>query len=267
MVRYDVEGMQMINEGGSLSPNFWRAPTDNDYGAGLQKKYRAWHDPEMKLKSLKSEMKDGLAYVYTSYDMPSVSGKLDMTYIVNGDGAVKVSESFTADKSAKVSDMFRFGMQMQMPLSFNHIQYYGRGPIENYQDRNHSTNIGIYNQTVADQFFSYIRPQETGTKTDIRYWKQLNNSGNGLEFVAENPFSASALNYSIDSLDEGEDKHNGHSPEVKKADYTNVTIDKVQMGLGCVNSWGALPLPEYRIPYGDYTFTFMMKPVFNQLHN
>ena len=83
----------------------------------------------MKLKSLKSEMKDGLAYVYTSYDMPSVSGKLDMTYIVNGDGAVKVSESFTADKSAKVSDMFRFGMQMQMPLSFNHIQYYGRGQL------------------------------------------------------------------------------------------------------------------------------------------
>ena len=267
MYRYDVKGMEMINEGGNLSPNFWRAPTDNDYGANLQRKYRAWHNPEIKLKSLKSEMKDGLAYVYADYEMPGVSGKLNMTYAVNGEGAVKVTEAFTADKTAKVSDMFRFGMQMQMPESFSSIEYYGRGPIENYSDRNHSTLVGIYNQKVADQFYPYIRPQETGTKTDIRYWKQLNNAGNGLEIVAENPFSASALNYSIDSLDEGENKHNGHSPEVKKADYTNLIIDKAQMGLGCVNSWGALPLPQYRLPYGDYTFTFMMTPVFHQLHN
>jgi len=267
MTRYDVRGTEMINEGGQLSPNFWRAPTDNDYGANLQNRYRAWHDPEMKLESLKSEMKDGLAYIYAGYSMPSVSGKLDMIYVVNGNGAVKVTESFTADKNAKVSDMFRFGMQMQMPESFGNIEYYGRGPVENYQDRNHSTALGIYSQKVSDQFYPYIRPQETGTKTDIRYWRQLDNAGNGLEFKAENPFSASALNYSIESLDEGRQKHNGHSPEVNKVDYTNLIIDKVQMGLGCVNSWGALPLPQYRLPYGDYTFSFMMTPVFHQVNN
>ena len=115
-----------------------------------------------------------------------------------------------------------------------------------------------------DQFYPYIRPQETGTKTDIRYWKQLDNAGNGLEFVASSPFSASALNYSIESLDGGTFKQNTHSPEIKKVNYTNLLIDKAQMGLGCVNSWGAMPLKEYQLPYGDYSFTFIMKPVFHQ---
>lgn len=103
-----------------------------------------------------------------------------------------------ADKSAEVSDMFRFGMQMQMPKCLDQINYYGRGPIENYSDRNNVTDLGNYKQTVEEQFYSYIRPQETGTKTDIRWWKQTNKGGNGLMFISEAPFSASALNYSID---------------------------------------------------------------------
>ena len=202
--------------------------------------------------------------IRASYEMPGVHGRLDMTYVINNDGAVKTTESFVADKDAEVSDMFRFGMQMQMPVEFSSIEYYGRGPGENYSDRSSGTPIGIYRQTVSDQFYPYIRPQETGTKTDIRYWKQLNNAGRGLEFYAENPFSASALNYSIESLDETPEKTQKHSTEIAKVDYTNLLIDKEQMGVGCVNSWGALPLPEYRLPYGDYSFTFIMKPVKNQ---
>ncbi len=267
LTRYEARGTEMIAPEGALSPNFWRAPTDNDYGANLQNKYAAWKNPEMKLTAIKAEMEDGLACVRASYDMPSVKGTLEMTYTVNGDGAVLVNEAFKATKGAEVSDLFRFGMQMRMPLAFDAIEYYGRGPVENYSDRNHSTLLGIYNQTVDQQFFPYVRPQETGTKTDIRYWKQLNRAGNGLEFVAEAPFSASALDYTIESLDGGAWKGQTHSPEVKKADFTNVIIDKAQMGLGCVNSWGALPLKPYRLPYGDYSFTFMMKPVFHQLHN
>lgn len=267
MSKYEVNGTEMLTEGGLLTPNFWRAPTDNDYGANLQNKYAAWKNPVIKLESLKSEMENGLAVVTAQYSMPDVKSSLTLTYAINGEGAVKVTEALTADKNAEVSGMFRFGMQMQMPESFSSIEYYGRGPIENYSDRNHSTLLGIYNQKVADQFYPYIRPQETGTKTDIRYWKQLNNAGNGLEFIAENPFSASSLNYSIESLDGGKNKANTHSPEIRKVDYTNVLIDKAQMGLGCVNSWGALPLKEYLLPYGDYSFTFVMKPVFHQLHN
>ena len=159
--------------------------------------------------------------------------------------------------------MFRFGMRMTMPAGFETVEYYGRGPIENYSDRNHVTDLGIYRQSVDEQFYPYIRPQENGTKTDIRWWKQLNAAGRGLKIVAAAPFSASALHYSIESLDDGMDKQNSHSPEVAKSAQTFLCIDKAQMGLGCVNSWGALPLPEYQLPYGDYEFVFILSPVFN----
>ena len=159
------------------------------------------------------------------------------------------------------SNMFRFGMQLVMPKSFEQISYYGRGPVENYSDRNHSTDLDIYNQTVSEQFYAYVRPQENGNKTDIRWWKQLNAAGDGLQFIAEAPFSASALHYTIASLDDGAQKNQSHSNEVKEADLTNVLIDKAQMGLACVNSWGAIPEPQYLLPYGDYEFTFIMMPV------
>jgi beta-galactosidase len=148
-----------------------------------------------------------------------------------------------------------------MPQDFDRIKYYGRGPLENYSDRNSSTDLGIYIQTVDEQFYPYIRPQETGTKTDIRWWQQMNMGGKGIRFTAESPFSASALHYSIESLDDGPEKDQRHSELVPQVDYTNICIDKVQMGLGGVNSWGALPLEKYRLPYGDYEFSFLIEPV------
>lgn len=267
MMKYAVDGTDMIEPGLAVTPNFWRAPTDNDYGAGLQQKYVVWRSPEVKLESLTSEKEGEYVVVKAAYTIPSVSAKFSMTYQINAKGVVKVTESLKADPNAKVADMFRFGVQMPMPAQFDALQYYGRGPIENYSDRNHSTRLGVYNQTVAEQFYPYIRPQETGTKTDIRYWRLLNRAGKGLEFMSDAPFSASALNYTVESLDNGWDKTQMHSPEVPQCGYTNVLVDKAQMGLGCVNSWGALPLKEYRLPYQDYTFTFVMKPVSHILHN
>lgn len=267
MDKYMVDGLDMIKEGAKLTPNFWRAPTDNDFGAGLQQKYAVWKNPEFKLASLKSEMKDGLAVVSAEYEMLSVSAgtKLQLTYEINNRGAVKVNQKLVAEKGAKVSNIFRFGMQMVMPKSFENISYYGRGPVENYIDRKWATELGVYNQTVTDQFYAYIRPQENGNKTDIRWWKQLNEAGRGLQFVAEVPFSASALHYTIESLDSGWEKKQEHSNEVEPADLTNFLIDKVQMGLGCVDSWGAIPREEYMLPYGDYEFTFIMQPINNSI--
>lgn len=259
--RYNVAGVEMMNEDAVLAPNFWRAPTDNDFGAGLQQKFAAWKNPGLKLTSFKWETVGDQVQVNAEYDMKNVSARLNLTYVINNKGAVKVTQKMTADQQAKVSSMFRFGMQMQMPKSFETIEYYGRGPIENYSDRNHVTDLGLYRQSVDEQFYSYIRPQETGTKTDIRWWKQLNSAGRGLQIVAEAPFSASALHYTIESLDDGWDKGQSHSPEVKQADLTNLCIDKAQMGLGCVNSWGAWPLKQYQLPYGDYEFTFILTPV------
>ncbi len=259
--RYEADGMQLLNPGAQLTPNFWRAPTDNDYGAGLQHRYAVWKNPGLKLTSLKQSIENEQAIVQAEYEMKAVKGKLFLTYVINNEGAVKVTQKMEAGKEEKVSDMFRFGMQMQMPENFNEVEYYGRGPVKNYADRNHSTLIGKYRQTVAEQFYPYIRPQETGTKTDLRWWRVLNISGNGLQFVGDAPFSASALNYSIESLDDGVQKDQRHSPEVAKAPFTNLCIDKVQMGLGCVNSWGTLPLEKYRVPYQDYEFSFILTPV------
>ena len=263
MDSYCVNGTQMINEDAQLTPNFWRAPTDNDYGAGLQNKYAVWKNPEIKLVSMKHESVNDMIVVSAEYDIASVSAKLYLTYTINNQGAVKVTQKMVADKSEKVSDMFRFGMQMPMPESFENIVYYGRGPVENYIDRNHSTDIGIYSQTVTEQFYPYIRPQENGTKTDIRWWKLFNEEGKGLMFVAEKPFSASALHYTMESLDDGSEKNQRHSNEVVPSNLTNLLIDKVQQGLACVDSWGAIPRPEYRIPYDDYEFTFIMTPIWN----
>lgn len=162
--KYAVDGTEMLKEGAALTPNFWRAPTDNDMGAGLQNRYAAWKNPGLKLVSLNSKTENDQIVVNAEYDMKNVSAKLYLTYVINNEGAIKVTQKMTADKNAKVSPMFRFGMQMQMPKCFETVEYYGRGPVENYSDRNHSTDLGIYRQSVDEQFYSYIRPQETGPR-------------------------------------------------------------------------------------------------------
>ena len=261
LCRYEADGMTLLKEDGKLTPNFWRAPTDNDMGANLQNRYVAWKEPGLKLTSLDGSLENGLVVVKAAYTMENVKAQLFLTYTINNKGTIKVTQKMVADKSAKVSDMFRFGMQMQMPKCMDRINYYGRGPIENYADRNNFTDLGHYRQTVDEQFHPYIRPQETGTKTDIRWWKQTDISGNGLLFISDAPFSASALHYSIESLDDGTQKDQRHSELVPQVNYTNMCIDKAQMGLGCINSWGALPIEKYRLPYGDYEFSFIMKPI------
>ena len=265
LIRYAANGQEMIKEGEALTPNFWRAPTDNDFGAGLQQKYGAWKKPEMKLLSFKQRTEGKQVVIDAAYEMPGVSAKLDLTYVINNAGAIKVTQKMTADKNAKVSAMFRYGMQLPMPKAFEKIEYYGRGPIENYSDRKTCTDLGIYRQTVDEQFYSYIRPQENGTKSDIRWWKMYTEAGVGIEVVAAAPFSASALHYTIHSLDDGKQKDQRHSPEVKKADLTNFCIDKLQTGLGCQNSWGHIARPEYQVPYGDYEFTFILTPIKHQV--
>ena len=259
--KYQINGLDMMKEGSYLKPNFWRAPTDNDFGAYSQRRYAVWKNPTIKLVSLQQRIADQQAIIEVAYELPEVSAKLNLTYVINNEGAMKVTQKMTADKNAKVANMFRFGMQMQMPRNFDQVEYYGRGPVENYIDRKANADLGIYRQSVAEQFYSYIRPQETGTKSDLRWWKTLNAAGRGIQVVAAEPFSASALHYTIESLDEGTHKQQGHSPEVEEADLTNFCFDLIQAGLGCEDSWGRIARPEYQVPYGDYEFTFILKPM------
>ncbi len=260
--RYLVDGKVVLQEGSQLKPNFWRAPTDNDFGAGLQRRYAVWNDPKMELKSFEGKInKDGLAEITAEYYMPDVSGKLYLTYQINNEGVIKVHQKLKAGDQESVPGMFRFGMKLEMPVDYDFIKYYGRGPGENYIDRKDSEFIGLYQQKVEDQAYPYIRPQETGTKTDVRWWKQVDVSGKGICFNSDAAFSISALNYTVSSLDDGKWKDQRHFTQVSKSDFITICIDKVQMGLGCITSWGTLPLPQYRIPYADYDFEFIIKPV------
>ena len=265
MKQYTVLGNDLLGEGGTLRPNFWRAVTDNDMGAGLQRAYKAWRNPEMNLVSLTAEKakKQNQVTVKAVYDMPGVQAQLMMAYVIIEGGAIHVFEKMTTTKDAKVSDMFRYGVVMDMPYNYDQSQYYGRGPIENYADRKDGVPIGLIKQSADDQFFPYIRPQETGTKTDIRYWRQTNAAGFGLRIQACEPFSASALHYNIMDLDEGMDKDQRHSPDVPKSKYTELSLDMVQTGVGGINSWNrdAQALPQYRVKYEDRLFKVWLIPV------
>ena len=260
---YAYNGKSMLGEGGTLKPNFWRAPTDNDMGANLQKKFKVWKNPQMNLKNIdvKKDKKTNTVTIVTSFDMPEVQGQMDITYLVFANtGAVKVTEDFKATEGAKVSDMFRFGMLLQMPYSMEKSTYYGRGPIENYSDRKDCMRIAIYNDDADNQYFPYIRPQESGTKSDIRWWKQTDATGLGLQVKSCAPFYASALHFDTEELDDGDEKEQRHSFDLKKSKFTNLFLDAAHMGVGGENSWGAWPLEKYRIHYGSKTFNFVLIP-------
>ena len=260
---YAYNGKSMLGEGGTLKPNFWRAPTDNDMGANLQKKFKVWKNPQMNLKNIdvKKDKKANTVTIVTSFDMPEVQGQMDITYLVFANtGAVKVTEDFKATEGAKVSDMFRFGMLLQMPYSMEKSTYYGRGPIENYSDRKDCMRIAIYNDDADNQYFPYIRPQESGTKSDIRWWKQTDATGLGLQVKSCAPFYASALHFDTEELDDGDEKEQRHSFDLKKSKFTNLVLDAAHMGVGGENSWGAWPLEKYRIHYGNKTFNFVLIP-------
>ena len=260
---YAYNGKSMLGEGGTLKPNFWRAPTDNDMGANFQKKFKVWKNPQMNLKNIdvKKDKKANTVTIVTSFDMPEVQGQMDITYLVFANtGAVKVTEDFKATEGAKVSDMFRFGMLLQMPYSMEKSTYYGRGPIENYSDRKDCMRIAIYNDEADNQYFPYIRPQESGTKSDIRWWKQTDATGLGLQVKSCSPFYASALHFDTEELDDGDEKEQRHSFDLKKSKFTNLFLDAAHMGVGGENSWGAWPLEKYRIHYGNKTFNFVLIP-------
>ena len=261
---YAYNGKSLLGEGGTLKPNFWRAPTDNDMGAGLQKKFKAWKNPQMNLKNIdvKKDKKTNSVTILTSFDMPEVQGQMDITYVVFANtGAVKVTEDFKATEGAKVSDMFRFGMLMQMPYTMEKSNYYGRGPIENYSDRKDCMRIGVYTDDADNQYFPYIRPQESGTKGDMRWWNQTDASGFGFKVKSCKPFYASAIHFDTEELDDGDDKDQRHSFNLKKSRFTNLFLDAEHSGVAGENSWGAWPLEKYRLHYGDKNFTFVLIPL------
>ena len=248
----NVDGKNILGEGGTLKPNFWRALTDNDLGANLYWDYLPWKEPLMNLKSFAQEGNVTTAV----YDMPGVEADLTMRYEILEGGALQVSMKMDCrSDETHIPEMFRYGVIMQLPYDMDKSEFYGRGPIENYADRKSSQNVGIYKQTADEQFWAYVRPMESGTKSDIRWWKQ-----GDMTVTAKNPFCASALHYDIEELDEFKDKNQRHPEALEKSQFTNLFIDMEQTGVGGINSWSrnARALKKYRVPYKNREFTFVL---------
>lgn len=262
-----VKGKELIGKEHPLKANFWRAPTDNDYGAMLHRKLRRWHDPELELTSISAFYEGNEVIVTANIKLKELYASLSMRYAIDYAGNIRISESLDVDETREdMPSLFRFGMQTALPGEFSQIEYYGRGPWENYIDRNQSADIGLYRQSVGEQFHPYIRPQETGTKTDVRWWKLTNIDGLGIRMTAPAAFSVSSLPCFQEDLDGGagtvpEQKHGGLTP---MRDRVTLSVDHRQMGVGGINTWGALPLAKYRLPYKDYKFEFTISPLWKK---
>lgn len=260
----DIDGQPMLEEGYAIRPDFWRVPTDKDYGAGYAKTSRVWCNPIMKLQRFDYQETSTGATIIAEYALPETEANLKMTYTLTSEGKLIVDETMTVDPEAKNKPQLRrFGMQLVMAKPFDHIRFYGKGPGENYIDRNSGDRLGVYTQCVADQYWGYIRPQESGNKTEVRYWEMRNDNGKGVRIYATTPMECSALNFLANDLDDGTDKfdHRSHSGELNPRNFNVVKVALRQAGLGCVNSWGAKPLEKYQMTYGNYHFTFIIQPI------
>ena len=262
MIDYlDVNGRPMLQDEYSVTPNFWRAPTDNDYGAGLQNNFAAWKNPAMKTKQVSLQKVEGGVAVTSLIALPGVNGELTLTYTLTNDGALIVGQKLKADPAKKNTNMFRFGMQWVMPGEYDQVTYYGRGPVETYIDRD-AQQLGCYTQKVGEMYHPYVRPQESGNHTDVRSWAVTDAAGHGLKFLATGKMECSTLPYLPQDLDDGPDKyaHQSHSGDLVERPFSVLQIQQRQFGLGGVTSWGTWPINKYHLNYLDYDFTYIVKP-------
>ena len=272
LVEYEVGGRQMIES--SLRPSFTRASTENDIGAGLHDKLAMWRFPVLKLKSFDVDLTDTCYVVSAEYEPIAGKASVKTVYNVYADGTLSAVESMEDAGGLLQAPMLpRFGMEMAMNGSYSVVEFYGLGPHENYQDRASSALVGHYVQRVEDQYhYGYCRPQESGTHTGLKWIEVKDENGTGLRIVSDVRFSASALPFSTREIDlKANGKEQSHSLELKRLAFENrrsqgktwVNFDLVQMGLACINSWGALPREEHRVKAQPYVFRFEIRPLDN----
>ena len=272
LVSYTLGGKQMVES--PLQPCFARAATENDLGAGHDKRMAHWRNAEFKVADFAVEVADSCYKVSVEFAPIKDFAYVRMTYNIYADGVIEAVEEFKDAgnlENGKLID--RIGMEFAMPGEYSTFEFYGLGPFENYCDRNSSALMGHYVQRVEDQYhYGYARPQESGTKTQLKWIKVLDDNGAGFEISSDVKFSASALPFHWKELDVRVLGNNqAHSLELKKAAHegqrslgtTWVNFDLVQMGLACVNSWGAWPLLEHLVVPQEYTFKFILRPVNN----
>jgi len=246
-----------------VQANFWRATTDNDFGLKMPKKMNVWKatTKNQVLTALNhSKTASGNVEVIAKYNLEDAKGALQITYTINSEGKMKVNTSVSG-LSAELPMLPRFGNNFIIKNEFNQVTWFGRGPHENYQDRNTSAMVGLYQASVSDLYFPYIRPQENGYKTDTRWVTFVNESGSGIKITGEHLISFSAHHQYNDDFDSGEDKQQRHTTDIKKRDLVNINIDYKQMGVGGDTSWGRLPHKAYRILPEDLSYSYSIEPI------
>jgi len=270
-------GKEMLNEGKGPEPDFWRAPTDNDFGNGLDKRDKVWRKAgeNKKLTTQKvTQISENQVNVELAFDLVDLDGKTiakyESVYKVYGDRQIEVVNHFKAT-AQNLPEIPRMGMNLQLSREYENMQWLGRGPQENYSDRNTGALVGLYSGKVKDQYFAYIRPQENGNKTDVRWVAFTNNEGNGLLTIGSPLLSVSAHHNVMEDFEspvrtvgrvyEGVKVVNRHTTDVKERNLVSVNLDYKQMGVGGDNSWGARTHKQYLLTDNEYNYSFRLKLV------
>lgn len=257
---YSSNGVKIIEQG--PIPAFWRAPTDNDIGSGFNSKLRIWRNAYDEGTIIKSEVKklnDNLYQIAFTKQIIHGDALHQQLFYVYADGSIKVENQFTVIKG-NYPLLLRAGNNLIINKNFNVINWYGRGPGENYWDRKSNSFIGNYTQTIDEQYFPFARPQESGNKTQVRWVTLKNEKGKKIRFEFQDSLlSFSALPYSLNDLDPEVNKKQYHSGELIKRDQIYLHIDLQQTGLQGIDSWGAWPLGKYRIPFKNYTYCYWIR--------
>ena len=260
MKSYKYQNVDLIRKG--PLPNFWRAVTDNDFGFDMPEKMGAWKkDSENRVLenfAINSSSSKTLS-IMVEYRLPETESTYLTEYVIFGNGEVIIRNNFQAGKNA-LPYLPRMGMRLSLPGQFNRVQWFGRGPFENYSDRKTAAHVGLYSSLVDDLYFPYISPQENGNRTETRWITFTNEKGFGL-MVTGMPFlSWSALPYTQEDLDR-KSRGSKHTFDLKKRPFISVNLDLKQMGLGGDNSWGAWPHKQYLIPAGEYHYQYRISPI------
>lgn len=245
-------------------PYFWRAPTDNDFGNQMPEKLSVWrtagNNKKLESVTVKEKTIEGLP-IEVKWLLTDINVGYTINYTILNNGSIKV-EALIDMTDKNLPEMPRFGMRLQLPKSMENINFYGRGPWENYADRNTSSFLNIYNQKLKDQFVTnYIRPQENGYKTDVRWVEFTKNNGEGIKFIGLQPFCFSALPYLTEDLDPGMTKKNQHPSDLNEKNFISVHIDLKQRGVGGDNSWGAFPHDIYLLKNKKYTYSYIIEVI------
>jgi len=271
------DGKEMLNAGKGPEPDFWRAPTDNDFGNGHDKRCKVWRkagDGRKLTGSKVTQISENQVNVELAFDISGLAGetvaKYESVYKVYGDREIEIINNFKTT-AEKLPEIPRMGMNLQLAREYENMEWLGRGPQENYCDRNTGALVGLYNGKVKDQDWAYIRPQENGYKTDVRWVAFTNNDGNGLLSIGLPLMSVSAHHNLMEDFEspvrtigriyDGKEVVNRHISDVKERNLVSVNLDYKQMGVGGDNSWGARTHPQYLLTDKEYSYSFRLKLV------